>query len=418
MIFGASIPWFRGQKTFLQQLFRPASLTLCLMVTGCISPVDYGKIHHSEYVAHPRCSPEKIPSAEVESLPFFVVTSRLPDCRNEAVKLLHHRGDIIRFGRFGTPVVSVDGKKESETVPLSMSGEVQWWTDLAQQMGAKDGRVLLYVHGFRETFLTSSKDTSQMARMTNFQGPIIQYSWPSQGRFLKYAVDETNMYWDERNFRNFLMKLAQQEWTKEIVLVSHSLGARLVLPAVEYVDRNSSSADSSNISNIILASPDVDRQDFERDIADEILAARRVRNKRRITVYVSEKDRALQLSDNIHGYPRLGKPRCFDTFKAAELKKRGLPERCYASHPRYESRPELSGLTIVDTTEVSNGGSGHSDYLRSAAACEDFIAIVQGDKDNLQNRMTTHLPHVFSLPRYGKNDEPDHNLICKRGSSR
>lgn len=417
MIHLASIFWFRGQIIFLKQLIRPASLLLCLLAAGCISPVDYGKIRHSEYVAHPRCAPEKSSSIDASNLPFFVVTSRMPDCRSEIVKLMHHRGDSVRFGRFGTPVGVSKRDSDSGTVPLAISHEAQWWDDLAQQMGAKEGRVLLYVHGFRETFLSSSRDTAQMARMTKFSGPIIQYSWPSQGQFLKYAVDETNMYWDERNFRNFLMKLAQQEWTKEIVLVSHSLGARLVLPAVEYVDRNSSSADSSNISNIILASPDVDRQDFERDIADEILAARRVRNKRRITVYVSEKDRALQLSDNIHGYPRLGKPRCFDTFKAAELKDRGLPERCYAYHPRYENRPELSGLIIVDTTEVSTGGSGHSDYLRSASACQDFVAIVRGEEANLQNRMATHLPHVFLLPAYGKNEEPDHSQVCGRNSN-
>ncbi|GAB5486875.1 MAG: hypothetical protein Pars2KO_04450 [Parasphingorhabdus sp.] len=328
---------------------------------------------------------------------------------------MHHRGDRVRYGRFDAPLVEPENNKDgASSVPFLLHNETQWWKDLAGQMGARDGRVLLYVHGFRETFVTSSKDAAQIARMTNFDGPVIQYSWPSQGEFLKYAVDETNMYWDERNFRNFLMKLAQQKWTKEIVLVSHSLGARLVLPSVEYVDRNSSNADSSNISNIILASPDVDRQDFERDIADEILAARRVKNKRRITVYASEKDRALKLSDDIHGYPRLGMPRCFDTFKAARLKERGLPERCYATHPTYENTPELSGLTIIDTTDVSHGGTGHSDYLRSASACQDFASVVSGETDKLQGRKATHLPHVFLLAPYVNNAEPDHRLICKR----
>src|SRR3546814_3082750 len=90
--------------------------------------------------------------------------------------------------------------------------------------------------------------------MTGFDGPIIEYSWPSQGKILSYVVDETNMYHDVRNFRDFLKSLAEQQWVKEIVLVSHSLGARLVVPAVAYVDRTSTRADSSNISNIILAS--------------------------------------------------------------------------------------------------------------------------------------------------------------------
>src|SRR3546814_11048926 len=90
------------------------------------------------------------------------------------------------------------------------------------------------------------------------------------------------MYHDVRNFRDFLKSLAEQQWVKEIVLVSHSLGARLVVPAVAYVDRTSSRADSSNISNIILASPDIDREPFERVTEEEVLSARAVANHRLI----------------------------------------------------------------------------------------------------------------------------------------
>src|SRR3546814_13544947 len=84
------------------------------------------------------------------------------------------------------------------------------------------------------------------------------------------------MYHDVRNFRDFLKSLAEQQWVKEIVLVSHSLGARLVVPAVAYVDRTSSRADSSNISNIILASPNLHRETFERDTEEERTEERRV----------------------------------------------------------------------------------------------------------------------------------------------
>src|SRR3546814_16304429 len=71
--------------------------------------------------------------------------------------------------------------------------------------------------------------------MTGFDGPVIAYSWPSQHKVLSYAVDETNMYHDVRNFRDFLKALAEQSWVSEVVIVAHSLGARLVVPAVAYV---------------------------------------------------------------------------------------------------------------------------------------------------------------------------------------
>src|SRR3546814_14802106 len=84
------------------------------------------------------------------------------------------------------------------------------------------------------------------------------------------------MYHDVRNFRDFLKALAEQSWVSEVVIVAHSLGARLVVPAVAYVDRAAAGSDSRNISNIILASPDIDRETFERDISAAVLAAAQV----------------------------------------------------------------------------------------------------------------------------------------------
>src|SRR3546814_20308112 len=73
--------------------------------------------------------------------------------------------------------------------------------------------------------------------MTGCDGPGIAYSWPSKHKVLSYAGDETNMYHDVRNFRAFLKALAEQPWVTEVVIVAHSLGARLVVPAIAYVDR-------------------------------------------------------------------------------------------------------------------------------------------------------------------------------------
>jgi esterase/lipase superfamily enzyme len=387
---------------------RPALIVAGLMaVSGCSVAVEYGKVPHSLYVANPRCQADAaLPQVGTE-LPYFVVTSRLPDCRGTALSLTNQRGDRVRYGRFDAVADKPSGKRKAPPiVPLAFESEASWWAGLRGATNLHRGRVLLYVHGYRETFKTTSDDAAQIARLTGFDGPLIHYSWPSQGKLLSYAVDETNMYWDERNFRTFLGKLARQDWVKEIIIVSHSLGARLVLPAVEYVDRTSSSADSSNISNIILASPDVDREDFERDIAEEVLAARRVKTGRRITVYSSSRDAAIAVSRGLHGYPRLGSPYCFNPFEAADLKAKALPVRCYPA--------TMSGLTIIDTTEVSNSSAGHSDFLQSGPACLDFLDTVSGVLSRNTQRLSTQYPHVFRLPPLGKKDKIDHRSLCKR----
>jgi esterase/lipase superfamily enzyme len=389
-------------------------LLLPMLLAGCTVAVEYGDIPHNVLAENPRCNPAQNDSASVNGKDYFIVTSRLPDCRGDNIKLTNHRADRVRFGRFSPPEIIKPAKGDKQlVVPVAFQPEEAWWDGLRDAANLRNGRVLLYVHGYRETLQTTARDAVQIGAMSNFDGPIIHYSWPSQGNLLSYAVDETNMYWDERNFRNFLTTLARAEWVKEIVIVSHSLGARLVTPAVEYVDRTSSNADSSNISNIILASPDVDREDFERDIAEEVLAARRVNNDRRVTVYASLSDRALAVSRAVHGYPRLGSPYCFSPFEAKDLKAKGLPQRCFATKTKYQTEPAKTGFTIIDTTDVSGGGAGHSDYLRSLAVCKDFAAVVNGARTT-DDRVATAQAHVFTLRAPVKPTKADIAAVCKR----
>lgn len=392
----------------------PFILALFLLLSACGAAVKYGPVRHSELAVGQNCNPTSTDASAIAGKDYFIVTSRLPDCSGSDIRLTNHRSDAVRYARFAPPQkVKLAKAKEQIVVPMAFQPEADWWASLRDAANLRQGRVLLYVHGFRENIDSSSKDAVQIGAMTGFDGPVVQYSWPSQGRLLSYAVDETNMYWDERNFRRFLQKLATQDWVKEIVIVSHSMGARLVIPAVEFVDRNSANADSSNISNIILASPDIDRQDFERDIIEEVLSTRRVNNDRRITIYASAKDKALAISRSIHGYPRLGSPYCFDTFEAAALKAAGRPERCFAAKGRYTQEPSKSGLTIIDTSEVTSGGSGHSDYLRSPAACRDFIAVIKGQRDGIDGRVATHQPHVFRLEVEAKKTKGAVDPICQ-----
>jgi esterase/lipase superfamily enzyme len=377
-----------------------------LALTGCVTPVDYGKIPHAAYVADPRCTAAAGASVDAEALPLFFVTSRLPDCRTDTISLLNHRGDTVRYGRFAAPREGEVGGKKKLRTPMAFQNEGDWWQALQAETDRKQGRVLLYVHGYRETFETTSKDAAQIARMTGFDGPVIEYSWPSQGQVLKYAVDETNMYHDVRHFGNFLRTLADRPWVKEIVVVSHSLGARLVIPAVATADRLSRRAGrATNISNIILASPDIDRETFERDIVDDVLAPERVERGRHMTIYVSLKDKALAASRALHGYPRLGSPYCFDPFDAADLRAKGLPERCYVK--------AVPGVTVVDTTEVSRGSTGHSNFLRSAVACRDFIDVIAG-KEKRPERVATPWAHIFRLVPDPADPKPDDNAICHR----
>ena len=389
---------------------RAAALVLAAMPLSACA-VQYGPVPHSAYVADARCSPrgdEAVPDAA--AYPLFFATSRLPDCRAADIALLHHRSGNVRYGRFGEQArFDADGP-----VPLALMAGPPWWQALARAGASGDGKVILYVHGYRERFTTVARDAAQIARMTKFGGPVIAWTWPSQGKAESYAVDETNMYWDQRNFRAFLKDLAEQPWAREIIIVSHSLGARLVLPAIEHVDDSTDAKDARNISNIILASPDIDREDFEREVAGKLLTEAKIMRDRRIHIYASTHDRALALSRLVHGYPRLGSPYCFNPDDPSALRLPGEEPRCYPGTGGIFARPDAAGLVVIDTSDVSRSAAGHSNYLRSAAACRDFIAVVGGARSRPERLRVPGLAHVFRLVDDPDGPEPDHDVVCAR----
>jgi hypothetical protein len=82
-----------------------------------------------------------------------------------------------------------------------------------------------------------------------------------------------------------------------------------------------------------------------------------------------------------------------------------LPVRCYTA--------AVSGLTVIDTTDVSRSATGHSNFLRSAVACRDFVDVV-ANKRTRPERVATHLAHVFRLlpdPAVPKDGD---DVICQR----
>src|SRR3546814_14138562 len=112
--------------------------------------------------------------------------------------MLNHRGDRVRYGRFAEPGERDVGGEQRFRTPLALQDAGDWWRALRAETDRKQGRVLLYVHGYRESFETTTKDTAQIARMTGLDGPVIAYSWPSPHKVLSYARAEERGVGKER----------------------------------------------------------------------------------------------------------------------------------------------------------------------------------------------------------------------------
>lgn len=365
---------------------------LSALLASCLQPPSYNGGSWNNLIQNNTSDLCEENSADVlqrqtlSALPYYVVTSRLPDCRADKIRLTIQRSEKIRYGRFSAlPETRKRAKEEvlAASSDLAFEGFDAWLHQINEQANRNDGRAILYVHGYNETYLETATRIARIEKITQFTGPIIQYSWPSHSRTLRYAVDKTNLEFNKPHFANIVQTLAKQSQIKSLILISHSLGGQLLLHGLQEIDMKDEqfkTKDSDKITNVILASADIDKQIFEHIASQYILTEKKVQNKRRITAYVSEKDKAIKFSHIINGYQRLGGTGCDDpdALPDADLLSldRKAKARCYAFLPVTMSETRRNGLHIIDTSEVSDSDSGHSDYVMSPEACTDFVAVV------------------------------------------
>jgi esterase/lipase superfamily enzyme len=176
-----------------------------------------------------------------------------------------------------------------------------FFRELAEVVASAPRRDLfVFIHGYNVTFENAARRTAQMAYDLKFRGAPIFYSWPSQGGLLKYTVDETNVAWSAPHLKQFLLDVARKSDAAAVNLIAHSMGNRALTAALRDLALELRE-DARLFNQIVLAAPDVDADVFRRDIAPAI-----VRTGRRVTLYASSNDQALQASKQVHGYPRAG----------------------------------------------------------------------------------------------------------------
>jgi esterase/lipase superfamily enzyme len=158
----------------------------------------------------------------------------------------------------------------------------------------------VFVHGYNVAFDDAALRTAQITYDLDFRGAPVFYSWPSQASLSGYTVDEANVEWSTLNLKNFLLDYAQRSGARDIYLIAHSMGNRALTRAVAALFTEHPEL-RGRFKEIILTAPDVDSDVFAREIAPKLTAG-----CDKITLYVSDGDKALLASKEVHGYPRLG----------------------------------------------------------------------------------------------------------------
>ena len=155
--------------------------------------------------------------------------------------------------------------------------------------------VLLYVHGYRESFESAAVSAAMLSDGIRFRGASALFTWPSAAAAFDYGYDRESALWSRDAFEDLLKALAASPSGGRVNLVAHSMGTLLTLETLRMLRAEAGEAAMARIGAVVLAAPDVDIDLFTSSI--ERLGP----DVGKITVISSTNDRALELSGAIAG---------------------------------------------------------------------------------------------------------------------
>jgi esterase/lipase superfamily enzyme len=241
---------------------------------------------------------------------------------------------------------------EDERKHISVKGLLPMdQAEFLQQLGwalekSRDRRVMVFVHGYNSSFTDAARRAAQFATDLKFAGPVLLFSWPSQGGITGYTVDETNAEWSQAHLVQTLKDLLDRTPAKRIYLIAHSMGTRVLTRAYLTLVGDQWVDGPNALREMILVAPDIDADLFRQDIAPRL-----AKSGIHVTLYASSGDRALMASHAFHGYARAG-----DSGKGLVI---------------------VPGVETVDASQASTGLLGHSYFAEDRRIMEDIYALLQ-----------------------------------------
>ncbi len=233
-----------------------------------------------------------------------------------------------------------------------LSDSVYWQAPVVKNA---EHRPILYLHGYNMNFVRSCKQASLFEQNLGINQRVILFSWPSDGVLTNYTRDEADAQWSIHPLEQVLMQMQQHFGAGGFDVVAHSLGGRALLNALSNLSGRKG-PQPAMIDQLVLIAPDMDAGIFK-----QLLPSIRPMAEN-ISLYVSDNDKPLSLSEEVHGYPRLGQA-------GVHLK-------------------QFDGIEIIDVSEVGiSTFSGHLYHLYHAQVEAD-LRLLLNERLTASDRLT------------------------------
>lgn len=206
-------------------------------------------------------------------------------------------------------------------------------------------RVLIFVHGFNTSYSEAVFRLAQITYDGGIDAAPVLFTWPSRGDAFDYLYDKESATYSRRALEDLLRQAAASPDVGDVTVLAHSMGSWLTAEALRGIAMRDKTI-SPKITNVVLASPDIDIDVFRRQVIE--MGPRRPH----FTLFTSRQDKALALSSWLSGdVARLG---------AADLSPYGDVLR-------------QLGITVIDTSAIETGDPlAHSAF----AASPEMVRLV------------------------------------------
>jgi esterase/lipase superfamily enzyme len=195
--------------------------------------------------------------------------------------------------------------------------------------------VLVFVHGFNTPFEEARDRTAQIVADSRFGGVAVLFTWPTKHELFGYVSDKDNATASRDALQALLQEIGATPGVGKVHVLAHSMGGWLAMEALRQEAIAGDRDLSGHLGEVMLASPDIDMDVFDGQMARLRPAS--------VTVFATANDRALSLSSAIaQSRQRVG--------------------AINPSKPEDRERLEALGAKVYDLTNFSDGFIDHGAY--------------------------------------------------------
>ncbi len=299
---------------------------------------------------------------------------------------------VAEVREFGILDRSASELIDPDLLPPDLETPAKRFADLIDQKLEKSRlkEIFIYVHGYKVVFDNPVLVTTELWHFLGYEGVAIAFSWPSTPSRWAYVSDLETATVSAHNLRVLIDYLSEETQAERIHIIGFSAGTRVVIDALDQLSLICSGKREAGlrckfpVGQVILVGSDYDRDLFGAALVNGLLEV-----PDRLTIYLSEADKALGLSKWLFDRERLGQM---------------LRDRTMKPHVMEFLRRNPS-LVLIDVTnaESAAAGNGHAYFRKSPWVSSDIlISLLHGlgpekrGLEKLPNQAVWHFPEDYN----------------------